>query len=163
MATERLAPLLSQKGVQLSIGRELILGDCHNSGSFPSAQVLHMCMHASGWGALSTKPKLKPPRAGSVARQGIPSPGMASLSSLSGWSSLMSVSFPKALSIPKTALKKKWLPPAPPGHSGHHFPCWAETRQPSQAWRMVPNHPFWHTLLRGTQTKSLLFSTHTPP
>lgn len=26
----------------------------------------------------------------------------------------MSVSFPKALSIPKTALKKKWLPLRPP-------------------------------------------------
>lgn len=73
----------------------------------------------------------------------------------------MSMSFPKALGVPKTT-HKKWLSPPPPGHSGHHFPCWVETRQPSQAWRMVSDHPFWHTLLRGTQRKSLLFSTHTP-
>lgn len=104
---------VSEKSL-LSIGWELILGDSHNSGSVPSWQLACRWVgcsfnQAQALRAGSVAPPLSPIPTASQSRNPFPR-NCWRIPRLSGWSSLMSVSFPKALNLPKTAhMKQKWL------------------------------------------------------
>lgn len=104
---------VSEKSL-LSIGWELILGDSHNSGSVPSWQLACRWVgcsfnQAQVMRAGSVAPPLSPIPIASQSRNPFPR-NCWRIPRLSGWSSLMSVSFPKALNLPKTAhMKQKWL------------------------------------------------------